>query len=125
MQTVTIGDIRRGETDGVPSSRVYVIRDGAEVLYVGKSKNALTRVESHLGMGQWGWRNGGTILSEHLRTADSDAFTVDLFDAHDVKAAFDVGEDERLPFGMLDDFVSDFERNLIRSLSPRFNRIGN
>lgn len=125
MRTMTIGDIRRGETSGVPLSRVYVIRDGDEVLYVGKSKNAITRVESHLGIGQWGWRNCGTVLSEHLRTATSDSFTVELFDSRDVKSAMNLTDTDRLFPGELDSYVSDLEMDLINKLSPKFNRIGN
>lgn len=125
MKTITIRDIKQENTDGVPLSVVYVIREGDSVLYVGKSKNAITRVESHLGMGQWGWCNTGSVLSQYLRSNNSDDFTVDLYDHMDVKIAANIPEDCRLYSCERDGYVADLERELINKLSPKFNMIGN
>ena len=125
MRTITIGDIRRGDTSGIPLSRIYVIREGDTVLYVGKSKDAVARVEGHLGVAHYGWNCTGTTLSEYLRTTDSNGFTVELFDRCDVKRSANLAEDDRLFPGELDLYVSDLERDLIKKLLPKLNVIGN
>ena len=55
MIGTTIGAILDGEYVGLdPSHRLYVVRDGATVFYVGQSKRgAVNRVLEHLGRGQF------------------------------------------------------------------------
>ncbi len=54
MITTTLGAIAKGAfTGGEASYRIYVISVGDIPLYVGRSSDAVTRVLSHLGMGEW------------------------------------------------------------------------
>lgn len=55
MNTFTVGAILNSTTPDTPGARVYVLRDGRAVFYVGVSSNNVTdRVLEHCGRGTWG-----------------------------------------------------------------------
>jgi len=54
MIGTTIGAILDGECIGLdPSHRLYVVRDGATVFYVGQSRDPVERLLGHMGHGAW------------------------------------------------------------------------
>src|SRR5262245_34468861 len=56
-----ISDVKSGIVWDGHRYRIYIIEADGICLYVGKSKEALTRMESHVGKGEWSGFFGSSI----------------------------------------------------------------
>jgi hypothetical protein len=130
--TITIGDLRT-LSDAIPDEtmRVYVVEGDGCVLYVGRSKDAVERMMSHLGLGNWLLFWGGDFdetLSRHR--PHSDGYTVTFFSEEEVASLCKLPpkpsdrKDEHLWRARVDCVVSDLEEGLIYEMSPVFNCVG-
>jgi len=117
MLQKTIHDVKNGIKSDGNRYRIYVISTDGIFLYVGKSKEALTRMESHVCKGEWiGFF--GSDLDYLLIKTEADSFIVDFYDEHDISQIITTNWD-------IDDKVSFLEEHLIYELSPVYNAIGN
>jgi hypothetical protein len=116
MERTTISAIRKGYTSQ-DRLRVYLVEDGDRLLYIGKSVCAITRMESHLGFGEWAHFWGG--IFDHALTTEplSGDYTVLFYSADDCDKAI------RQPWD-LDYKVTFIEETLIREMAPIFNIAG-
>jgi predicted GIY-YIG superfamily endonuclease len=116
MITITIRAAKQEIADDGNNYRIYVIEGEGYVLYVGKSVDAVTRLESHLNSGAWS-RYFGSELDMLLVKPSSNDYTVTLYDESDVcRLIGDVLN--------IDEQVTILERKLIYDLSPVFNDKG-
>lgn len=115
MITTTIAQIASG-FDTPNRYRLYVVEGEGCVLYVGQSKCAVTRMESHLGRGEW--RNFYGSDFDRVLTSNPKAieYVVTFYDDTDIESA---GKSAGYPVD-----VSDVEDTLIFELSPVFNAQG-
>jgi len=60
MIQLTVRDLLRGKADEVAMSGVYMVRDGECVLYVGKSKDVISRLHDH--MEKWTSHQLGDVI---------------------------------------------------------------
>lgn len=126
----SIDEIRDGIYLNEPM-RIYLVQHGDYCLYVGKSKDAVNRMESHLGIGEWiglhgsefdFWLSGSPVANECVVTFLGESWIRDAF-------SLPVKPDspgERL-YGwqaLLDIWVDSLESDLIFHLSPVFNCLG-
>jgi hypothetical protein len=111
----TIAQIKQGINHPV-TQRLYVIEGEGCVLYVGQSKCAVTRMESHLNMGPWRAFFGASIDNVLINEQGADTYTVSFYDDTDIEAlsAQDGCRES----------VSCVESKLIYELSPVFNAQG-
>jgi len=112
---LSIAEIKQGAYHHL-SQRLYVIEGEGCVLYVGQSKCAITRMESHLGLGPWRNFFGSSIDMVLTKNRNADHYTVTFYDDTDIAAlSQQIGYDVD---------VSDVESKLIFELSPVFNAQG-
>lgn len=80
--TTTLSAIVNG-FEGDVSYNLYIIASGSIPLYVGKSKNAVARVLSHLGLGEWAGLYGSSF-DRRLKTYEGwEDFAVVLLESND------------------------------------------
>ena len=112
MIETTIASIASGFYHPV-TQRIYVIEGDGCVIYVGQSKCAVTRMESHLGKGEWRGFFGSDL--DHMLVSNQAArkYKVTFYDDVDVADyAASVGYAAS---------VDTLESHLIYELSPVFN----
>ena len=111
----TIAQIKQGISHPV-AQRLYVIEGDGCVLYVGQSKCAVTRMESHLNMGPWRAFFGSSIDKLLTNEQNANTYKVTFYDDTDIRTlSAQVGYDVS---------VSCAESRLIYELSPVFNAQG-
>lgn len=116
MLQKTIRDVKNGiEYDG-NRYRIYVIGVDGIILYVGKSSEALSRMESHVGTGEWLGFFGSTLDHLLIKT-EADNFVVEFYSEDDISQAIKTNWN-------IDDKVSFLEEHLIYELSPVYNAKG-
>jgi hypothetical protein len=99
---------------------IYVVHDGANALYVGKSKNVIMRLWSHLGTeihGGWpGFGNRASDLGRMIEAnlPESRAWTIDLLTLEDCRL-YSV-----FPIDARD--VDEAEAGLVKLLKPCLNK---
>lgn len=120
MVITNIGYLKQADQEDLinhdPPFRIYKIEDCATVIYVGRSKDALVRMWSHLGMGEW-VQFFGCFLDQLLIKEASDSFTVTLYDEDDVDRLVEGGR-------RINRKVELLEQRMIRELRPRHNTMG-
>jgi len=127
METTSIGNIYGGY---VPKAtmRIYVIKDsGGQVLYVGRSKDAVERVRGHMGIGSYVF--GGSRIGTHIVKCwpAAQAWPVELYDVHDCASIYPYPY--KLNGTPLDNIIRDMhvehaEEELIQYLQPPYNVLG-
>ena len=119
MNTTTLGEIIDGFY-GDETYRIYVISSGEIPLYVGQSKDAVTRILSHLGTGEWIGFYGSTFDKKIKTYPGWRDFQVELFTLEEC------AKDSHIIAGLEPgDWVVDYvEDKLIYNLSPVFNSKG-
>jgi len=60
VKQTTIQEVLDGHIDA-PDHRLYVVRDGATVFYVGQSARPIERIQAHLGLGFFGLAGPSTL----------------------------------------------------------------
>lgn len=115
MIDTTISEIKRGFHHSV-TQRVYVIEGDGCVIYVGQSKCAITRMESHLGRGEWRGFFGSDLDHMLMRNPRASSYKVMFYDDADIARY-------ALSVGYAAD-IDTFEDALIYELSPVFNAKG-
>ena len=112
----TIREIKKGVDYDDDRYRIYIIESEGIILYVGKSSEAISRMESHIGKGDWvGFF--GSVLDRLLITSAADNFNVELYSEFDISQVIKTDWD-------IDTKVSWFEEYLIYELSPVYNAKG-
>lgn len=81
MITSTVGDLADGRLDDLDTRghRLYLVRDGETVLYVGQSRDPIDRLFGHFGYGTWGMRGPsrlGQLIMANLPEAR--AWVIDI-----------------------------------------------
>lgn len=115
MIATTIAQIASG-FDTTNRQRLYVVEGEGCVLYVGQSKCAVTRMESHLGKGEWCNFYGTDFDRTITSNPKAMEYTVTFYDDTDIDNA-----SKRAGYPV---DVSDVEDALIFELSPVFNAKG-
>lgn len=100
--------------------RIYVIKGDGCILYVGKSQDAIARMESHVRKGQWSTFFGSTV-DWVLIKKEADDYIVELYDEEEIRALY--GHSHF--YTSIDKVVSDVEKKMIFDLAPVFNTIYN
>lgn len=120
MRTVSISDIKTGVSLPKETYRIYLIRRDDLVLYIGKSIDAVTRLESHVNKGNWASFYGSTLDQWLTRSDEADTYLVDLYNENDITQYCKTRYPwfESMPF---DYAVSHMEADLINEISPVFN----
>lgn len=115
-ESATIREIKEGYTSD-RKLRLYIIEGEGCFLYVGKSKCAISRVLSHLGIGSWSGFFGS--LFDFMLTSNPKAndYTVYFLDENKIKKTIN-------HFGDINSKVDDLESLLIYELSPVYNTMG-
>lgn len=116
MELVTIQQIRFGYAS-TKALIVYVVEGEGCVMYVGKSRDAITRMESHLGIGEWAGFFGSSFDQMLVSNPKTGSYTVKFYDEDDIAGTV-AGS------FALDVKVSMFEEALIDELQPVFNVMG-
>lgn len=134
MKQLTIKEIKDGYEDErysglslketldgrIPPYRIYVIKGDGCILYVGKSQDAIVRMESHVGKGMWvGFF--GSHLDYLLITKQANDYTVDFYDEDEVRVLYRYNP----LFTSMDRMVGSVEEQMIFDLAPVFNIINN
>jgi len=102
-----LGEIVLNGKKGPNWAVIYIIRDGSEILYVGKSKNVEWRLAQHLGYAD---PPSGGKFDEAARKA------IPL--CWDWEVDFvELPENTRVP----DYWIQEMEAKLIRTLQPKYN----
>lgn len=131
METTTIKQIKDGYISD-NSLRLYVIEGEGCILYVGRSKCAITRMESHLGL-EWIGFFGSDLDLMLTSNPKADEYTVTFYSEVDIVESnphrdfrLAVRDDLEEPHynSLMDIYVSDIEEKLIYELSPVFNSMG-
>ena len=115
MIETTVSEIKNGFCHPT-TQRIYVIEGDGCVIYVGQSKCAITRMESHLGRGEWRGFFGSDLDYMLIRNPKAGGYKVTFYDDADI-ARYAVS------LGYAAD-VSTLEDDLIYELSPVFNAQG-
>lgn len=111
METTTIRNIKTGYTSN-SRLRIYIIEGEGCILYVGKSKCAITRMESHLGIGEWAAFFGSSLDQMLISNPKADDYVVTFLNEDDILNT------------NLDLAIDDLEERLIYEFSPVFNSQG-
>lgn len=68
-----LDDFAKGVIKDLPIYRLYVVRDGDTVFYVGQAGDVVDRLYGHLGQGSWSWATGmselGKLIKANLPTS--------------------------------------------------------
>ena len=106
-----LGEIVLEDKNGPDWAVIYIIRDGDELLYIGKSTNVSLRIFQHLGYANP--PSGGTF-SEYARKSISACWDWDV-------EYVCVPEDILNQAYRIDYWIKQTEAQLIHDLQPRFN----
>ena len=127
--TVPLSEIYKGFDyagfDPTVVFRIYIIKGEGVILYVGRSKEAIDRVETHCGIGRFG---SGTLLTNHLLSNRKKImnYTVTFLDEEiccSLSKYKDVVRIQKNRYWR-DTCVEDLENRLIFRLSPVYNAMG-
>ena len=118
--------------ESIPSFRIYVIKGDDCVLYIGKSQDAITRMESHIGKGVWASFFGSTV-DYLLITPQANEYSVELYDENEIAQLHKTiypnsmyHQSNAIGNAIVSDaIVSDIEEIMIYELAPVFNTIHN
>jgi hypothetical protein len=126
MITVTVGDIlddKGPEWQDAMGHRLYMVRDGEVVFYIGQSGNPLERILTHIGQGPWNWSQGPSPLGDLIMAnlPASRGWQVDLMTPDECKPLVE----DWLGFKITCSDIAYAEKALIRQHRPCLNVVCN
>lgn len=119
MIQATIRELVRGELDTIELSGIYIVRDGAHILYIGRSINVIDRLHQHINtasaIGDTIWLNRPQSLSWQIELMEPEECR--SIAVEEGKSAF---KDLRRPIG-----IESAERAMIKHYHPCINTANN
>jgi hypothetical protein len=105
---------------------IYVIGDEETILYIGQAKNGVCdRIQSHCGMGTWGWGNKdnlGSLISDNAPASYN--WTVEMYSISDFNCDWNGRTDEfKAMHAPIE--IDRIEGMLIRKMKPCLNVMHN